>query len=123
MIDTESDSSGGSLTSLIIGIVFGIIGVAVGVSGLVLAAAMFRTMRYIHKLPSLVTPSSLLRLSCRASKGEGGMSTENNVAYGLSRPYDMRAENNGDYEMPNYMQSLPLPHGATAQETLHERVY
>ena len=49
------------------------------------------------------------------------MSTEKNLAYGLSGPYKKRAESKGDYEIPEYIQPSPpavLTH--TAQETVHE---
>ena len=49
------------------------------------------------------------------------MSTEHNLAYGLSGPHDKMAESKGDYEIPDTMQSSPP--GAPAQESVYEGVY
>ena len=56
------------------------------------------------------------------SKGEGeDVSTECNVAYCLSEPRVKRAESNGDYEIPDIMQSSPP--AATTQEPVYEGIY
>ena len=57
----------------------------------------------------------------RAGKGEGEVSTEHNLAYGLSEPRVKRAESRGDYEIPDIMQSSPP--AAPAQESVYEGVY
>ena len=70
----------------------------------------------------VLTPLSM-HIMCRAvsgSKGEGEVSTEDNLAYGLSEPRGMMA---ADYEIPDTMQ--PFPPGAPAQdlESVYEGVY
>ena len=72
----------------------------------------------------LTTPLSM-HIMCRAvsgSKGEGEVSTEDNLAYGLSEPRVKRTESKGDYEIPDTMQQ-PFPPGAPAQESVYEGVY
>ena len=104
----------------IAGSVILIVGVAVGVSGLIAALVMCRKMRSSHCI-TLTHSTLYANIMCRASKGEGEVSTEDNLAYGLSEPRGKRAESKGDYEIPDTMQ--PFPPGAPAQESVYEGVY
>ena len=72
----------------------------------------------------MLTTIHSMHIMCRAvsgSKGEGEVSTEDNLAYGLSEPRVKRTESKGDYEIPDITQ--PFPPGAPAQESVYEGVY
>ena len=106
---------------MIVGVVIGLLGVAVGISGLIGAAVIVKRHRYIHTL-SLVSVlcaySTMLSTICyRPAEAKGDMATEANPAYSMSGPHGKLAETEGEYEIPQYTQP---PSGA---EGVYEGVY
>ena len=95
-----SVQSSGS-TGMIVGVVIGLLGVAVGVSGLIGGAVIVKRRRYTLPLVSLLYAYSVMlsTLCYRATEAKGDMA---NLAYSMSGPHGKPAETEGEYDIPQY---------------------
>ena len=105
-------------SGMIVGVVIGLLGVAVGISGLIGGTVIVKRRRYIHTL-SLVSVlcaySAMLSTICYRPKGD--MATEANPAYSMSGPHGKPAETEGEYEIPQFTQP------SSGAEGVYEGVY
>ena len=87
---------------MIVGVVIGLLGVAVGVSGLIGGAVIAKTHRYIHHLlVSLVYTYSAMHSTLCYRPAEA-KATGANPAHGMSGPHGKPAETGGVYDILKY---------------------